>query len=1140
MKRIGNLLLVSSLSLAIGVKSVNAQTFNDGDAHSISRGNYITINSLDVGSANYGIYKYTFDNGKYIGYCEDPQNFSGKNYSVSRELGATTNGKTIQNMDAGLLKIISEGYNQYNTSKTISVVTPESAPNAISITLSGDELYAATSIAVRAYTTGLFTTGAKGAKYQSAIDMASAHANLGAQWAALYGEYTDNATYGSCNGDSNCYKNKVDYAWLNKNAMFNYSDPNSASYKIIYMAQQLFKAGVMDASNKATGSLLTTTVNIEFSKKTESISKTDTSEEKYVYATLKIENLPEKLSDGKEGKVELSMPTCTGCTINSFEAQDGGDYKQVGIGNNIALLLEAKDGVRTGEIKLRIKVTQAVQDQENCKDATLKIDFKYNTNPQLTGATLSDKSNPNSQRFFVLDKQEGDQTGSAQTKIGCSKAACDTEITEPLCDGDAIATVKAPDKIKSCVINNVDDADNSYQYTSGVDNKYCKVYCKEDYAKIQLEPVVKDIKCGSYFKLTSRIEGSKSCYTGGETDASARNGEKSIDKDQYIQDVIDAQKTMIEGLNLYRSAKAALAAEADWQYSKQTGCDGCTADSWTTTGSYVGPLVTNIDYEEGLVTSQETTQNFSYGTKESVSDNTIYDKENKKNVCVSSKCTPGTTKAELFTLIKNAMDEGKTKMEQGFKAYEAAHTAYNACTTGWQNNFLFEQKIGYYYNENRGNDEYKSPYYDILESAQNKDLYYLEGTGSDAPKPTSKIEIWKKATDDKIETGSDYTFDLSIENGSTGKYNYKSSYGGTFETRKYTVCKDPEGSCEIREEQISQAAFVKKYVEKEQDYITPTAFYQIAANGKITVNSGYTGDKVQLEALFNSLPVSTKTVGGGIFKLNIEWLGEFYDKDNAVGRLMDIPGVAWTDRRQGGTTFMDSPKHQDSFTGDYKCYYESPCRPDDCPNCDFVCEGEDCDWIQCPECKIDCTNCIFDLNKLNVNFRTISTTNFNSANRTYGYNWITSSSMQALQLLNKKADATIKEIEDVNESIYDPEGKTSDGSSALALSIKLTPQAIRELKKYNEKHSSDGGYINDSLTCYDAEVNGKTYKNIYCYSEVIDDLVKNYEVTIPDGKRLDSQTARAASQNQNGYWELWSDKHEFIYSESVIGGPSWK
>ena len=36
MKRIGNLLLVSSLALAFGVESVSAQTFNDGDAHSLS------------------------------------------------------------------------------------------------------------------------------------------------------------------------------------------------------------------------------------------------------------------------------------------------------------------------------------------------------------------------------------------------------------------------------------------------------------------------------------------------------------------------------------------------------------------------------------------------------------------------------------------------------------------------------------------------------------------------------------------------------------------------------------------------------------------------------------------------------------------------------------------------------------------------------------------------------------------------------------------------------------------------------------------------------------------------------------------------------------------------------------------------
>lgn len=110
---------------------------------------------------------------------------------------------------------------------------------------------------------------------------------------------------------------------------------------------------------------------------------------------------------------------------------------------------------------------------------------------------------------------------------------------------------------------------------------------------------------------------------------------------------------MIEGLNLYRKAKQALATASD--YSISYGCDGCSAESWTRTGSYVGPVVTNIDYEEGFVTSQETTQGFFYGTKESISNNTSYDSETKRYVCVSSTCTPGTTEAQVIALIKADM-----------------------------------------------------------------------------------------------------------------------------------------------------------------------------------------------------------------------------------------------------------------------------------------------------------------------------------------------------------------------------------------------------------------------------------------------------------------------------------------------------
>ncbi len=84
---------------------------------------------------------------------------------------------------------------------------------------------------------------------------------------------------------------------------------------------------------------------------------------------------------------------------------------------------------------------------------------------------------------------------------------------------------------------------------------------------------------------------------------------------------------------------------------------------------------------------------------------------------------------------------------------------------------------------------------------------------------------------------------------------------------------------------------LKKEVTKEQKYITPTAFYQIAANGKVIAYDNYSIDKVQLEPLVNKLPISTSSVGGGVFKLLVENLGEFYDKKDTSGRLIDYNGA---------------------------------------------------------------------------------------------------------------------------------------------------------------------------------------------------------------------------------------------------------
>lgn len=1142
MKKIGKkILIISLIALLTGVSSVKAATFKEGDKYDIKHTGNFDDPGLNVGGSAFDLRMYTV--GEYVAYCTDPQNGAGKNYTVLREIGATSNGNRVQNMDAGLLTIIQKGYNQYNSSASVHVESLNT-----DIDLSGDDLYAATSIAVRAYTMGLFPFATKDATFGSGTNVASACTNLGTHWASLYIDNANTATENKCNGKA-CYVDKVsnNYSWFDEKKTFNYeNDQNSKSYKIIYMAQQLFKAGVEAAAKRATGDLVKTAVSLEFNKKAESISKSETQEEKYIYATLKIENLPKKLEDGTDGKVELSVPTCTGCNVVSFEAQTDGEYKAIGAGNNIAELLKTDDEnqtVLTGEIKLRIKVTQPMPKEDECEPATIKIDYKFNTNPQLTGAVLSDKNTTNTQRFFILDKQEGDQKGSASAKIGCPINACETSISLPQCttnEADAIAVIKTDDNIKKCIIDNQDDAENEYlliEANNGVSNDYCKVYCKENYDEIKLNPIVENVKCGGYFKLKSKINGTKTCYTGGDTDDSAKYGNaKSIDKEKYLKDIHDNMEQMIKYTNQYNYNSALLKVIFKTETFK-SGCTNCEGKTSYLEGKKI-KSTNNVEYKEYVwewSDDEEQAVDFDYNTKKTEDmsfDDTITCEgaqtcKNGKTMSPTPNLLTPTASERLEEARKDwqtKVDEAKTKLTSLRKEYIRITADYNACTTGWTNNFAFEQKISYYYDENQGEEQNYTPYYDLVKG--NTDL---EKDGEESSKTV--IKICKGSTDNEYTclSGAVGDKDESVESDSPDQFNYKSSYGSdVFYNKRYVRCEN-DGECKDETRQISQSLFVKKEVNKEQSYITPSVFYQIEANGKVTT--------VELpDVLTNSLPTSTKSVGGGNFRLMIKGLGEFYDKnDNGktrVGRLIDFGG----DNENSSVAKALGLNGKEVFDGNYECQYKNLCRPKDCPNCEIDCKNGSCTWKECPTCDFTCINCIFNLGQLNMNVNTISSTNFNAAGRQRGYNWITSSTLEALQLLTLKASETIAEIEEVNEQIYDD--KTTDGSR-LAFSVKLTPDMIKTITKYNNDNLNKGGYLNSSLSCYDATTSdGKTYKNIYCYSELIDTLVDDYSdnVTVLP-TRIREEGRRASETDNSGYWKLWDG---YVYSESVIGGPSWK
>lgn len=1150
-------IVIILLTIIVGFASFNvkARTIEEKEKFSKHANGKHTVSDLSVfNGSTLGIWMYSFidsSNENFVGYCMDPHKDASNGYKVDRILGDTAYTKRINAFDLGILEIIKNGKNQYNDSLTFTI-------NGSTKTISGDSLYAATSIALRAFALGVFGYGgdvesAKPHLVEKYKGIASAHITSGIEWASYnidkINKITDTKCTGSVENFRKCYektfiKGFLKNNWYKNSYNFKISSSSSEGYLVMYAAQNLFMKGFDRAYEVITGDVTTATVTATANSSTTDKTTTDNIIEEYYHQTIDFAKF-----DAQNGKIDNFTLTCQDCAKNNItlgnleffnpQINDWQDVANI----NVLTAFNADGKTKSGKIELRFKVTR-IKDDENCKSVNYKISYRYD-DPSLKyiGALLK-TSDTSKQRFFIIQKNDGNLKSEITGTIKCL-ASCNTELELPVCsyeEDDAVAKINGPTKIKTCIINNQDDAGNTYQFTSdvgGVDNAYCKIYCKEDYAEIKLNPIVKNVKCGGYFKLTSKINGTKTCYAGSpNTTENSTNGKNSIDKDQYIIDVIQAQQNMVENYNEYYRWKQSLnfinlvsnKYDSKYEYTwtdkdnnehtscrSYGDCDGYNVDMTAASGVYGYNI--NCNNTTGICTySRNKTLTNSYGAD-----------GGRNGACNNGTCTPG-SRQTLVTNINGIIRSAESALKESISKYEKIINDYNACTTAWTNEFSFAQAVRYYYDENRGKDNTNyAPYFDLLTGKD--ELQKLEKYGNE--KVDTKITICTGATNDKYEClnkNNEKTFDLSIDKNKLSDYSYNSTYGDVFEHKNYVKCSID--SCEIdKKSYVSNAAFVKKEVTKEQKYITPTAFYQIAANGKVIAYDNYSIDKVQLEPLVNKLPISTSSVGGGVFKLLVENLGEFYDKKDTSGRLIDFNG-ANEDKSVAKAVGVNA------FDGEYACYYENTCRPKDCPNCEFVCEGDGCEWKDCPSCKITCENCIFNLDDLNIIVKTITTTDVNAANRTHGYNWITSSSMEALQLLTKKASTTISEIEEINEMIYDD--KTTDGST-LGFSIKLTPEIINKITTYNKNNEDKGGYINNSLTCYDATIDGETYKNIYCYSELIDKLVtENSDNVTVLPSRVNDETRRANDTGNSGYWTLWSNYRIDKTSESVIGGPAWK
>ncbi len=1153
-KLISLFLIVSLFSF---VFSIEVKAVGMGDSFSIAQNGTKYQGLVTPGGSTLTTYEYTATSGSnsYVAYCIDPHmQFNG---------GTTYTVKTNEN-------------NEYLA--------------GVSAIISGNGGYEAKEVAIRAFTYGFMklvnlysgsnltfsdqygTPGVLGNGYKTSVFV-----NLGIQWACN----SANSSYASQLGVSGNCASTLQSA----TSMYTGYDPNaSASGSSVSTAESLFNQAMAAAANAKNGnssseseggfSLNASLGDVAVNESTVEITATFDFEGATVNDYIKNINFQLNGSGYELSTIEYTSNGETNTLENNSET-------------NIieSLVSSLEDGATTdGTVTLKITLNKTFTDEEECEPATFTISYLYSGSKAYDVVVL--KSNVTNQDMLIVGSdfvtgepsEPSENDGTLEGEIPCEEGeeVCGTYITTPICsdvEEESSSDIVAPEDIKKCILNNTDDVGNSYELDSkfgGLDsNDYCKVFCKEDYKDVLnsgefahgiiLQPKIDDVVCGGYFQLKAHIEGAKDCYTGGDGTESSENGLKSIDKEKYLEEIQSIENNMVDALTRYNEAiKTLEQLEAAERTEETFSCGGQTVTNVTITTEsteYTGfTFEWNEEDESGSF--EEETGNTEAPT---FSDNQtcVYDEEND-TYYVDGEANAESDYQKKISEVQNNRDSAKADYETAVEEYRENIRMYNECVTGWTIAYDFAQVVRYYYDETYEQDgSYVStiPYFDLIMGDDEKTILWPDEEG--VYEYLVDVEVCKETATNEYECEGDSTTFDNFDEDDVGQtniitesdvidsyaYGYDDRYADVFEEKNYVLCKidgDGEGICDNDTRNISQASFVRKTIKKAQDYISPSVYWQSEVTGKVTAS-----EVEGTESLDHNLPVSTRSVLGGTFRLMLQDLGEFYNdgeqKGDDYGRLIDYMG-------HNENISVAGPNGISTFDGDYECYYVNNCKPDDCPNCDFTGTG----IPDCPNCDFTgseiCLNCIFNLDELQINVKPITSTEVINPSREYGYNWVVDTSLGRLELISQKAEQTINEIESANETIYSSTKYTDE--NGLAFSINLTPSIISYLKEYNALHDGggddkgDGGYANDSLTCEDAQFGETTVKNLYCYSEVIDYLLEDeeYRKQIPNVDEFEEKRS-----DVNSYWttfpnweQIVGDKLTDAGQNYVIGGPAWK
>ncbi len=961
---------------------------NTGLADHYSNKNNANDNSLGIGYSGIkvsgaavtggvaSVFKYVLTSNTtgdtILGYCVSPERsiptdiaFDSKTDLVGRRAG-------MEKMDAAYAAIISAGCNNKDCEFEDYAATSY-ALRAVTYMFSGGQAIDGTKSA-KAFTCAIYNEAIKWVS--SEPDTVSALKELNPNYDVLPSTCNDaDVLEYSASGDGAAALNKAKSLFIEGvNAAFD----------------------VLATSDSAKGN-----VSISLSPEITDVSPENTTEKSSELKTydvdvvITVEDIPAKRGEDGElkNKINIKDIECESCdkygiTFDKIKNADSGEV--ITEDTNLLELLTENSGYFNSEIHLRVSFTRS-DDSECVPQIPFTIDYSYSL-PKIksdyTIGYLTKSSTPGStepdpdddQHFITVDPTNDEKSEDTNVEMEDGKIVFEGDITgiitctepdpeeeppkcdeptafiNPDCHTDGILEVYAPKNVKDCVLEKSDDTTkNKYELLSskgGLSNKYCSVYCKEDYNSIYLQNSINEVSCGSGFQIHAQINGTKMCYTAGKGTAGKSGNDKyQINIQQFAQDIYNAQKTMIEAYNAYRRNKAGYDHIKGWQGD----CCACTGSPKRTGWEVVGGNFTRYEIVEELVYAEDKPK---YGIKQlmvkAVPDNNGDSDYGKATPCQTQKvCAPNLVTGQVVCGIvcvadgvcQNSKLTAAEKKAQYKQAYEAAlevmHAAYRQyeesvkqildCTLSWTNeyDFLSQAIIKYYYNEHQGEDEYYTPYYDIIRENKSDDEITLEVI-NDPNYTYSNYEERYWFNDGVLGNGVD---DLYKDGGTTDLSSVIREYS-------FAVCDENKG-CSNPKVNISRAAFVRKNLNHVKSYQVPTQFYDIGSTySKIQYKELEVTDPYEGIPLENELPVTFNACTGGEFDLIIENLGEYYDGDQ-YGRLIDCQayddnGMFKCDpNTEIVVSAYQEKEGKEAFTGRYVCDYNTDC---DCEG-----QGTECD-----------------------------------------------------------------------------------------------------------------------------------------------------------------------------------------------------